>query len=505
MTIAINGIQDVLKRFTNKENLKENCLDLFDLLGYRTIRKIERLTSSEDFIKEFPNLNENRAHIQLWSKMFFLFMYPKEGFFEDAELLGFDIDLESQNDYFFFAIKLLGKSHSKKILEEITREINNQLPASTVIVFISDDYLTITTTKRRPNLIDADKNDVQTSFLPIQIMHKDGYSVDAKKLYKNLSLQHVLDNMLNEEVDPLSLFEHNVANNLLDLDKEIKCQKIEAKEEIENIVQIYLKEMGKTALLTPEEEYELAGKIVNDNRVTNDSERKLIKSNLRLVISIARKYIGRGLSFEDLIQEGNIGLMKAVERFEREKGYKFSTYATWWIQQAITRAITDKSRIIRLPVHITEDISKMNNAINCFKNENKREPNQVELAKEMKISVEKLLKIKNAAAQNFLPLEEIQWNSCLNEFVYDEQKETLCEEFLEKDLEKALSKLKQKERDVLVLRYGLGEHKGTKTLDEIGKIYGVTRERIRQIEARALSKLKIISNDLRLWGHIEVN
>ena len=260
-------------------------------------------------------------------------------------------------------------------------------------------------------------------------------------------------------------------------------------------VKIYLQQIGKIPLLTAEQELEVAKKI----KESNDDKAKevLVNANLRLVVSIAKKYIGRGLSFLDLIQEGNMGLMKAAEKFDYAKGYKFSTYATWWIQQSITRAIADKSRIIRLPVHMIETLSKIKKVTVDLTTETGKAPSKEEIAYKVGIPVSKLTSLIKAAQSTIsieTPATAKDESSKLGDFIVDESTVSpdtrVSQENLFDDIQKTLNQLSPKERDVLIMRYGLNDDGNRKTLEEIGSRYGVSRERIRQIENRAISKLK---------------
>lgn len=260
-------------------------------------------------------------------------------------------------------------------------------------------------------------------------------------------------------------------------------------------VKIYLQQIGKIPLLTPQQELEVAQKI----KETADSNaiNKLINANLRLVVSIAKKYIGRGLSFLDLIQEGNMGLMKAAERFDYSKGYKFSTYATWWVQQSITRAIADKSRMIRLPVHMIEMLGKIKKATIDLTTENGAPPTREDLAQRLGISVSKLTTLIKSAQDTISiesPTTAKDDTAKLGDLIVDESTLSpdtkVTNDSLLSDVRKMLDQLSQKERDVLIMRYGLDDDGVKKTLEEIGARYNVSRERIRQIENRAISKLK---------------
>ncbi len=261
---------------------------------------------------------------------------------------------------------------------------------------------------------------------------------------------------------------------------------------INDPVRMYLKEIGRISLLSAEEEMELSVRVANGDEYAKN---KLAESNLRLVVSIAKRYVGRGLLFLDLIQEGNIGLMKAVDKFDYDKGYKFSTYATWWIRQAITRALADQARTIRVPVHMVETINKMARIQRQLTLELNREPSEEEIAKKMGISVDKVrdvIKISQDPVSLETPIGE-EDDSHLGDFVKDinmmTPEEYATNEILKEEIKAVLETLQEREQEVLELRFGLID--GTShTLEEVGKRFNVTRERIRQIEAKALRKLR---------------
>ena len=269
---------------------------------------------------------------------------------------------------------------------------------------------------------------------------------------------------------------------------------------INDPVRMYLKEIGRINLLTSDEEHEYALLAQEGNE---DAKRVLAESNLRLVVSIAKRYVGRGMQFLDLIQEGNIGLMKAVEKFNPDKGYKFSTYATWWIRQAITRAIADQARTIRVPVHMVETINKLARIQRQLTQELNREPTDEELAEKLNIPPEKVrevYKISQEPVSLETPIGE-EDDSHLGDFVPDERtmspEEYATAELLKEELENVLLTLTEREEKVLKLRFGL-EDGQCRTLEEVGQIFGVTRERIRQIEAKALRKMRHPSRSKKL-------
>ena len=293
---------------------------------------------------------------------------------------------------------------------------------------------------------------------------------------------------------------------------------LEEEEEVENIdltipegvsiedpVRMYLKEIGKVPLLTADEEIELAKRMENGDK---EAEQKLAEANLRLVVSIAKRYVDRGMLFLDLIQEGNLGLIKAVEKFDYRKGYKFSTYATWWIRQAITRAIADQARTIRIPVHMVETINKLIRVSRSLLQELGREPTPEEIAEEMKMSVERvgeILKISQEPVSLETPIGEEE-DSHLGDFIQDENVPVPADAaafmMLKEQLEEVLSTLTDREQKVLRLRFGLDDGRA-RTLEEVGREFNVTRERIRQIEAKALRKLRHPSRSRKLKDFLD--
>ena len=274
---------------------------------------------------------------------------------------------------------------------------------------------------------------------------------------------------------------------------------------IEDPVKMYLKDIGKFALLSNEEEVELAMRMMNGD---NAAKEALTEANLRLVVSIAKRYVGRGMHLLDLISEGNIGLMKAVEKFDYTKGFKFSTYATWWIRQAITRAIADQAKTIRIPVHMVETINKLGKETRQLLQELGRDPTPEEIAERMGMDVKKVIEIQKIAQEPVsleTPIGEEE-DSKLGDFIQDEgaisPTEKVAMNMLKQQLLAALDMLTPREEKVLRLRYGLDDHR-PRTLEEVGKEFNVTRERIRQIEAKALRKLRHPSRSKKLKEYLE--
>ena len=340
---------------------------------------------------------------------------------------------------------------------------------------------------------------------------------DLSALYEALHI-HQLEVDFNEEVD--DSFDFIEEEESADLVKEEEAE-AEAEEDtpvpdldnaisIDDPVKMYLKEIGALPLLTSEEEIVLAKTVEagmradalpEEKEAAREAKKELADRNLRLVVSIAKKYLGRGLQFLDLIQEGNLGLLKAVDKFDYTKGYKFSTYATWWIRQAITRAIADQARTIRVPVHMVETINKLNRISRQLLQENGREATNEELAKAMGVSLAKVREVKKIA-QDPISLETLigeKEDSHLGDFIEDHEAiapdDAAGSILLREQIEELLTGLTERERQVLELRFGLKDGK-TRTLEEVGKYFDVTRERIRQIEGKALSKLKKTAKNL---------
>ncbi len=332
-----------------------------------------------------------------------------------------------------------------------------------------------------------DNKDIEEQLSDIEL---DQEQID--KVYDYLEAQGI------DVVSDIELEEENPE------DKELDLTIAENSINIDDHVRMYLKEIGKVALLSGDEEIELAKRIENGDE---EAKRRLAEANLRLVVSIAKKYVGRGMLFLDLIQEGNLGLLKAVEKFDYRKGYKFSTYATWWIRQAITRAIADQARTIRIPVHMVETINKLIRVSRQLLQELGREPTDDELAAEMQMPVEKVRETRKIAQEPVsleTPIGEEE-DSHLGDFIPDDDipapADAAAFSLLKEQLNEVLNTLNERERDVLKLRFGLVDGKA-RTLEEVGSQFNVTRERIRQIEAKALRKLRHPSRSKKLKDYL---
>lgn len=336
--------------------------------------------------------------------------------------------------------------------------------------------------------------------------------LDAEQMDK------IFDFLEASGVDVLRITENSADDLMLDDDmdidglddeEEVELDKIDLSVpegvSIEDPVRMYLKEIGKVPLLSAEEEIELAKRMENGDQA---AKKRLAEANLRLVVSIAKRYVGRGMLFLDLIQEGNLGLIKAVEKFDYTKGYKFSTYATWWIRQAITRAIADQARTIRIPVHMVETINKLIRVSRQLLQELGREPTPEEIAEEMNMPVERvreILKISQEPVSLETPIGEEE-DSHLGDFIQDDNvpvpADAAAFTLLKEQLVEVLSTLTEREQKVLRLRFGLDDGRA-RTLEEVGKEFSVTRERIRQIEAKALRKLRHPSRSRKLKDYLD--
>ncbi|MCR3758184.1 RNA polymerase sigma factor RpoD [Clostridium felsineum] len=340
--------------------------------------------------------------------------------------------------------------------------------------------------------------------------------IDKGKKNGSLTYKEIMDELQEVDLGPEQIEKIYEVLESVGVDVVGDMHEIEVEEEeldltipegiaIDDPVRMYLKEIGKVPLLSPEEEIDLAQRIENGDRT---ARKKLAEANLRLVVSIAKRYVGRGMLFLDLIQEGNLGLIKAVEKFDFKKGYKFSTYATWWIRQAITRAIADQARTIRIPVHMVETINKLIRVSRQLLQELGREPQPEEIAKIMDMPVDKVREIMKIAQEPVsleTPIGEEE-DSHLGDFIPDDEAPAPADaaafRMLKEQLLKILNTLTPREEKVLRLRFGLDDGRA-RTLEEVGKEFNVTRERIRQIEAKALRKLRHPSRSKKLKDYLD--
>ena len=339
---------------------------------------------------------------------------------------------------------------------------------------------------------------------------------EISEFFKDMELdadefEKILDFLETNNIDVLRIMDDDDIDDdiILDDEDEVEVEKIDLSVpdgvSIEDPVRMYLKEIGKVPLLSAEEEIELAKRMELGDQ---EAKKRLAEANLRLVVSIAKRYVGRGMLFLDLIQEGNLGLIKAVEKFDYRKGYKFSTYATWWIRQAITRAIADQARTIRIPVHMVETINKLIRVSRQLLQELGPEPTPEEIAAEMNMPVDRvreILKISQEPVSLETPIGEEE-DSHLGDFIQDDNvpvpADAAAFTLLKEQLEEVLGTLTEREQKVLTLRFGLEDGRA-RTLEEVGKEFNVTRERIRQIEAKALRKLRHPSRSRKLKDYLE--
>lgn len=372
-------------------------------------------------------------------------------------------------------------------------------------------------------LRDAGKNSNEIEYEHI----KDYFSENLD----DAAYEIIMDELTKNNIDVLTIPEKEIEDIdnikeeqilLDDIDEEKAMQEMEEIEEevidlesidlsvpegvgVDDPVRMYLKEIGKVPLLSTEDEIELAKKIAEGDEEAKD---KLVEANLRLVVSIAKRYAGRGMQFLDLIQEGNMGLIKAAEKFDYRKGYKFSTYATWWIRQSITRSIADQARTIRIPVHMVETINRLIRTSRQLLQELGREPQPEEIAERLKMPVEKVREIMKMAQEPVsleTPIGEEE-DSHLGDFLKDDKTATPVDAasymLLREQLGEVMNSLTEREKQVLILRFGLADGRA-RTLEEVGKVFEVTRERIRQIEAKALRKLRHPSRSKKLKDYLE--
>lgn len=392
-------------------------------------------------------------------------------------------------------------TENKEILEESQKAAGKDAAEETAGESAQEKFQTklkelLATAKKKKNMLEY--QEINDFFSDMQL--------DAEQFEK------ILDFLEANNIDVLRITDDDVDDDMLlevEEEEEIEVEKIDLSVpdgvSIEDPVRMYLKEIGKVPLLSAEEEIELAKRMELGDQ---EAKKRLAEANLRLVVSIAKRYVGRGMLFLDLIQEGNLGLIKAVEKFDYRKGYKFSTYATWWIRQAITRAIADQARTIRIPVHMVETINKLIRVSRQLLQELGREPTPEEIAAEMNMPVERvreILKISQEPVSLETPIGEEE-DSHLGDFIQDDNvpvpADAAAFTLLKEQLEEVLGTLTEREQKVLTLRFGLEDGRA-RTLEEVGKEFNVTRERIRQIEAKALRKLRHPSRSRKLKDYLE--
>ena len=338
--------------------------------------------------------------------------------------------------------------------------------------------------------------------------------IEIGKKNGEISMDTVTEKFANLNPDEIDEVLKKIAESGIKINEDVEVpeddeemEKLMSQVYVDDPVKMYLKDIGKVPLLTQEQEIELAKRMAEGDE---DAKRQLSESNLRLVVSIAKKYVGRGMLFLDLIQEGNFGLMKAVEKFDYTKGFKFSTYSTWWIRQSITRAIADQARTIRIPVHMFETINKQKKVTRDLFQELGREPTVEEISKRMNIPVEKIIEIQKISQDTVsldTPVGEEE-DSTLGTFIQDENAVSPADAasimMLKEQLMEVLATLTPREQKVIMLRYGI-EDGHTRTLEDVGKEFSVTRERIRQIEAKALKKLRQPSRSKKLRDYVDID
>lgn len=363
-----------------------------------------------------------------------------------------------------------------------------------------DENIIKFTERLKELLVFAEKKKNVLEFQEVNDFFSD-MELDAQRIEK------IYDFLDKHNVDVLRISEEDEEDIILDEEDEIETIDLTIPEgiNIEDPVRMYLKEIGKVQLLNADEEIELARKMEEGD---DYSKKRLAEANLRLVVSIAKRYVGRGMLFLDLIQEGNLGLIKAVEKFDYRKGYKFSTYATWWIRQAITRAIADQARTIRIPVHMVETINKLTRVQRQLLQELGREPSPEEISEVMNLPVERVREIQKISQEPVsleTPIGEEE-DSHLGDFIQDDNvpvpADAAAFTLLKEQLVEVLGTLTEREQKVLRLRFGLDDGRA-RTLEEVGKEFNVTRERIRQIEAKALRKLRHPSRSRKLKDYLE--
>jgi RNA polymerase sigma factor (sigma-70 family) len=489
------SINQALSSFV-KGKLADNARNLLFALGYRSEKTLPFYPkSSDNFIANFDSdkkLNYQKALLNEWLTVDFLFQLTWDEIAADDQLkLSLKTRAKGENTFFissylFFVIELRRSTYTSEQLDGIVREINKLFLKPAIILFQHGETLTLSIINRRPDKGNESK-DVLGKVKHIKDIPFDSPTNSHLKILFDLSLAELHKNHGFSNFDEF----HEAWHKTIPDSIKFKEDRIPP-----DSLRAYLQEIGRIPMLKADEEIELARKIAElELEGSRKAKDKMVDSNLRLVVSIAKKYQNRGLDFLDLIQEGNLGLIKAVEKFDCTKGNRFSTYATWWIRQAITRAIADRSRTIRLPVHLYETISRIKKTTKLLSQEMGRKPTEEEIATKMEKTIAKLRFVKSKSAVSIISLDtrmgEDEGSTLgeLIEFDGETPEDQVSKNFLRKDLESVLDTLSPRQRDVIRMRFGLDDGRD-KSLQEIGNIFNLTRERIRQIEANALLRLR---------------
>lgn len=485
------SINQALKGFA-KGKLADNARNLFFALGYRSDKTLPFYpNSSENFIAEFDidqKLNFQKALLEEWLSVDFLFQFTGTEIADNDQFVEFDTSSGESaffTSYLFFAIALRRSAYTIEELDGIIREINKILPIPAIVLFQHGETLTLSIINRRQHKRNQSE-DVLGKVKHIKDIPFASATNSHLRMLFNIFLTELHENHGFSNFDEF----HEAWHKTIPDNIKFKKERLPP-----DSLRVYLQEIGRFPILKADEEIELARIIAElELEGSRKAKDKMVESNLRLVVSIAKRYQNRGLDFLDLIQEGNLGLIKAVEKFDCTMGTRFSTYAYWWIRQAITRAIADRSRTIRLPVHVYKTISQIKKTTKQLSEEISRKPTEEEIATKMEITITKL-RFVIKSAKSIISLDtkmgEDEGSTLgeLIEFDGETPEEQASKNLFSEDLESVLDTLGPRQRDVIRMRFGLDDGR-EKTLQEIGNIFDVTRERIRQIEAKALLRLR---------------